>query len=344
MSADEKPRWRQLSWVTYGNAYLNGYAPFASWHGLESFEDTAAEFRLIDGTLIAEDGFEWLWWLRQSGVQRLSIECWTELREAGRFSKPDSLVIVSHHLDRDDIWVRVYESSAADVLARELGSYEICFGRSFRIADRYVHVASRRKSFESPRTDWKRIDDEVRRSFSQFKEMQSLMNGPDLSRAEWFGATWDSGKQLPILPPTRSLWIVHKILFRICSIRGRLDSATHPKNESSIYYWPSPEVQNQLDDLSRTIEQQLERVLCLAGSETGWRLSEHPVPSPGDVSGGGSGAAVNLGASGNTMSVGVGALLALTVTLTLLMIAAWHFPKTASLLGLILILHRSFKR
>lgn len=230
------------------------------------------------------------------------------------------------------------------MLARELGSYEICFGRSFRIADRYIHVASRRKSFENPRTDWKRIDDEVRRSFSQFKEMQSLMNGPDLSRAEWFGATWDSGKQLPILPPTRSLWIVHKILFRICSIRGRLDSATHPKNESSIYYWPPPEVQKQLDDLSRTIEQQLERVLCLAGSETGWRLSEHPVPSPGDVSGGGSGAAVNLGASGNTMSVGVGALLALTVTLTLLMIAAWHFPKTASVLGLILILHRSFKR
>lgn len=180
MSADEKPRWRQLSWVTYGNAYLNGYAPFSSWHGIESFEDTAAEFRLIDGTLIAGD--------------------------------------------------------------------------------------------------------------------------------------------------------------------GRLDSATHPKNESSIYYWPPPEVQKQLDDLSRTIEQQLERVLCLAGSETGWRLSEHPVPSPGDVSGGGSGAAVNLGASGNTMSVGVGALLALTVTLTLLMIAAWHFPKTASVLGLILILHRSFKR
>lgn len=328
--------------MTYGNAYLNGYAPFSAWHELDSFEDTAAEFRLIDGTLIAEDGFEWLWWLRKGGVQRLSIECWTELGEAGRFSKPDSLVIVCHYPDRDEIWVRVRELSAADVLARELGSYEICFGRSFRIADRFVHVASRRKSLESPRTDWKRIDDEVRRSFSQFKDMQSLLEGPDLSRAEWFCAMWKASKQLPTLPPTGSLWIVHKILFRIWSIRVQLDAATHPRNESSIYYWPSPEVQQQLDALSRTIDQQLERVQCLAGSETGWRLTDHHVAPPESRTVNEPRGAVVLKASENTMSFGTG-VLAMT-TLMLLLVAVWHFPKTASLLALMLILHRAFKR
>lgn len=67
----------------------------------------------------------------------------------------------------------------------------------------------------------------------------------------------------------------------------------------------------------RQIDQQLERVQCLAGSETGWRLTEHHVAPPEFLAVSGPGGAVALKASENTMSVGAGVLAMVTLMLIL---------------------------
>lgn len=343
MSSEDQARWRQLSWVTYGNAYLNGYAPFSSWHNHNGFEGITAEFRLFDGTLVAEDGFEWLWWLRQNGAQRLSMEHWDGLEDVGRFSNPDPQVIVCHYPNRDDIWARFDETSQAMLQARRSGNHEIYFGRNFHIADRFTLVASRKNLTDRPKVDWKRIDKDIRTRLLRFKDMDSLANMPRLNHGQWFYATGRTGDHLPTVPPTNSLWIAHKVLSGLASLRWQLDAAMHPKNESSAYYWPAPEVQARLDELSNTIDQLTEMVQCHAGTESAWRLTEHSIPLTESSRPNGSGyESTSLASSENTLSYGAGLTAFFMVSLVL--VAAWNFPKVAAFLAISLITLRVFRR
>lgn len=329
--------------MTYGNAYLHSYAPFSSWHYHQGFEGITAEFRLFDGTLVAEDGFEWLWWLRQSGVKRLSIEQWDSLGNAGRFSDPDPQVIVCHYPHHDDIWVRFDETSLAILQAQSSGSYEIAFGRNFHIADRFVLIASRKTQVDRPIVDWQVVYKMAKTHLSQFRDMGSLAKMPRLKNAQWFCANHETTSTLPTVPPTKSLQIAHRLLFGLISLRRQLDYATHPKNESSPYYWPNTELQTRLEELSNTIDQLIEIIQCYAGTESAWRLTERSIPlDESHLSNAPSYKKASLASSENTLSFSTGLMTICMVSLAL--IAAWNFPRVAAFLAISLILLRVFRQ
>lgn len=271
------------------------------------------------------------------------MEHWDDLGDAGRFSNPDPQVIVCHYPNRDDIWARFDETSEAMLQARRSGSYEIYFGRNFHIADRFVLVASRKNLPDRATVDWSRVYKMVRTRLLQFKDMDSLAKMPHLKDAQWFSATCETTDALPTVPPTKSLRIAHKVLFGVASLRRQFDYATYPKNESSPYYWPAPEVQARLNELSNTIDQLMDMVQCHAGTESGWRLTEHSIPPTESSLRNGSGyGSASLGESENTLSYGTGLMAFFLVSLAL--VAAWNFPKVAAFLAILLIALRVFRR
>lgn len=349
MSSKNSARWRQLSWVTYGNAYLSHYAPFSSWQNHRGLWEITAEFRLFDGTLVARDGFEWLWWLRQNGIVRLSMELWDGLEDAGRYCNSDAQVIVCHYSNHDEIWGRFDEASEAVSLAHQSGSSEIFFGRHFHFPDRFVLVACRGKQPDVPGLEWKKIHKTVKSRLSRFEDFPALVRMPPLESGKWFcafGSKDDNGR-LPTMPPTSALWIAHNLLFGLVSIRSHFDNVTYFKNESSPYHYShiSPEDQERLDELSRTVDELIAMAQCQAATETGWRLTKRTpeiAVTPASSSGRSAFVSANCEASADSWRMGE-VVVALSM-LALILAAVWHFPKAVALIALSLFAFHFFRQ
>jgi hypothetical protein len=183
--ASDPARWRQLSWAAYGNAFLRGHAPFKAWKNHGGFNGITAEFRLPDGSLVARDGFEWLWWLKQGGVQRLSLAMRDDLAELDRYCCPDRQVIVCHYADCDQIWGRFEEKSRAESQADLAGVYFACY---FDSPDRFVLAQSQAPTANPPATDWQEVKREVKTRLSRFAALASLARLP-LPDGKWLHAS-----------------------------------------------------------------------------------------------------------------------------------------------------------
>ncbi|MFT4267004.1 MAG: hypothetical protein QM586_07265 [Xenophilus sp.] len=282
--ADTPPRWRQLAWVCYGNAFLKGHAALDDWyrHGLLS--QSVALFRDAGSReLLAGDGFEWLCWLRQRGALQLSLDGTALELGAEGIGDWEAQAIVCHFPDRREWWCLGVETSLAGQEGGAMSWEQASQAYPLRMAgdwrpdlDAWWRVASEPGQAAPGPVDWIR----ERRTVEQALREAGFGYVPDEEAAApyepfFWGLAHDEPEwaRFPVLPDDDALPVAHHLLRRLMHRQAWWSNEMQPKNEHGLFAMALGDARalEELDAYGALLSRLIGRVQVLAGAETRWR-------------------------------------------------------------------------
>jgi hypothetical protein len=275
-------RWRQLVWVSYGNAFLQGNLQMEDWYRHSVTWEAVCHFRDgADRRLVARDGFEWLCALRQRGVLRLSLDIDETDPALAGIDEWDGQAITCHFADHRERWRMGEEigetAQQAGALSWEQRQQAFPLwnrGGWLPLIDAYWRVAVLPDTVAEVPIDWSRELAAIQREL-QGTTPVAYEPGPYYKHSRVDNPAWS---RFPILPNDPALLIPHRLLAELVRRKEVWDNDTHPKNEGSVYALAqdNPATRRAIENYGELLLALIGRVQRLAGSETRWK----PQPPP----------------------------------------------------------------